>query len=62
VVTIENEPLIDLPTLCKELGFTENKVRRLIRDCRICPAIKKPGKERFYLSVVKFELRTAKLN
>ena len=57
MVEIENEPLIDEATLCRELKITQAKLQQLVHLGAITPAITRGGVRRFWLSAVRRDIR-----
>lgn len=57
MIPVENEALVDSATVCRELGLTEAKLQKLVHLGTIQPAINRGGKQKFWLSAVRRDLK-----
>ena len=57
MVPIENEPLVDAATVCRELNLTEAKLRKHVHLGTVTPAVSRGSVQKFWISAVRRDLK-----
>ncbi len=56
MIRVENEPMVDEVTVCRVLKITLTKLRKLVRQGTVTPAIKRGDSTRYWVSAVRRDL------